>query len=65
VRIVVHGGAIVVLRPLFSHRESTQNVDYIYHSFVSEDRALEYPDAEQRLRICIAETARQFGLGVD
>jgi hypothetical protein len=32
---------------------------------VSEYRALGFPDGEQRLRICIAETARKFGLGAD
>ena len=65
VRLVVHGGAVMVLHPLFSHRESTQDVDYIHRSFVSEYRALGFPDAEQRLRTCIAETARKFGLGAD
>ena len=40
VRLVVHGGAVMVLHPLFSHRKSTQDVDYIHRSFVSEYRAL-------------------------
>jgi hypothetical protein len=65
VRLVVHGGAVMVLHPSFSHRESTQDVDYVHRSFVSEYRALGFPDAEQRLRMCIAGTARQFGLGAD
>ena len=65
VRLVVHGGAVMVLHPSFSHRESTQDVDYVHRSFVSEYRSLGFPDAEQRLRTCIAETARQFGLGAD
>ena len=65
VRLLVHGGAVMVLRPLFSLREGTQNVDYIYRSFVFEFRALGYPDAEQRLRICIAETACQLSLSAD
>jgi len=65
VRLVVHGGAVMVLHPLFAHRESTQDVNYIHRSFVSEYRALGYPDAEQRLRTCIVETARKFGLGAD
>jgi len=65
VRLVVHGGAVVVLHPSLSHRESTQDVDYVHHSFVSEYRALGFPDAEQRLRMCIAETAYKFRLGAD
>ena len=65
VRLVVHGGAVMVLHPSFSHRESTQDVDYIHRSFVSEYRALGFPDAEQRLRTCIADTAYKFGLGAD
>ena len=28
-RLVVHGGAVMDLHPSFSHRESTQDVDYI------------------------------------
>jgi hypothetical protein len=58
VRLVVHGGAVMVLHPHFSHRERDR-------SFVSEYRALGFHDAEQRLRTCIAETAFQFGLGAD
>jgi hypothetical protein len=65
VRLVVHGGAVMVLHPLFSHRENTQDVDYIHRSFVSEYRALGFKDAEQRLRTCIAETAYRFNLGAD
>jgi hypothetical protein len=65
VRLVVHGGAVMVLHPSFTHRESTQDVDYIHRSFVSEFRALGYKDAEQRLRKCIAETALKFNLGAD
>ena len=67
VRLVVHGGAVMVLHPSSSHRhrESTQDVNYIHRSFVSEYRALGFPDAEQRLQISIVETARKFGLGAD
>jgi len=65
VRLVVHGGAVMVLHPSLSHRESTQDVDYLHRSFVSEYRALGFPDAGQRLRTCIAETAHKFVLGVD
>jgi hypothetical protein len=55
----------MVVYPSFSHRESAQDVDYIPRSFVSEYRALGFPDARQRLRTCIAEIARKFGLGTD
>lgn len=65
VRLVVHGGAVMVLHPSFSHREFTQDVDYIHRSFVSEYRGLGIQDAEQRLRTCIAETASRFNLGAD
>lgn len=65
VRLVVHGGAVMVLHPSFMHRDSTQDVDYIHRSFVREYRALGFPDAEQRLRKCIAETAYRFNLGAD
>ena len=65
VRLVVHGGAVMVLHPSLSHRESTQDVDYVHRSFVSEYRALGFPDADQRLRTCIAGTARKFVLGAD
>ncbi|KAI9435132.1 hypothetical protein H4582DRAFT_2112431 [Lactarius indigo] len=33
VRLVVHGGAVMVLHPSFTHRESTQDVDYIHRAF--------------------------------
>jgi len=65
VRLVVHGGAVMVLHPSFTHRESTQDVDYIHRSFVKEYSALGFPDVEQRLRGCIAETACRFNLGAD
>ena len=65
VRLVVHGSAVMVLHKAFNHRESTQDIDYLHRSFVNEYRALEFPDAEQRLRSCIVDTARKFGLGAD
>jgi hypothetical protein len=65
VRLVVHGGAVMVLHPSFTHRDSTQDVDYIHRSFLKEYRALGFPDAEQRLRGCIAETAYRYKLGAD
>src|SRR6266702_2001645 len=65
VRLVVHGGAVMVLHPSFTHRESTQDVDYIHRAFAAEYRALGFTDAEERLRSCIAETAAMFNLGAD
>lgn len=65
VRLVVHGGAVMVLHPSFTHRDSTQDVDYIHRSFAKEYRSLGFADAEQRLRGCIAETAYRFNLGAD
>jgi hypothetical protein len=65
VRLVVHGGAVMVLHKSFNHRESTNDVDYIHRSFVSEHRALGFPHAEHKLRSCIADTARKFDLGAD
>ena len=65
VHLVVHGGAVMVLRPSLLYCESTQDVDYVHRSFVSEYRALGFPDAGQRLRMCIAETAYKFRLGAD
>jgi len=65
VRLVVHGGAVMVLHPSLNHRESTQDIDYVHRSFVSEYRALGYSDAEERLRKCIAETALKYNLGAD
>ena len=55
----------MVLHPSLSHRESTQDVDYLHRSFVSEYRALGFPDAGERLCVCIAQTARKFDLGAD
>jgi len=65
VRLVVHSGTVMVLHPSSSYCESTQDVDYIHWSFVSEYKALGFPDVEQRLRTCIMETACKFSLGAD
>jgi hypothetical protein len=65
VRLVVHGGAVMVLYPHFNHREFTQDVDYIHRSFETEYRALGFANAGERLRRCVAETAYKFKLGAD
>ena len=56
----MHGAAVVVIHPSLLHCESTQDVDYVDRSIVSEHRALGFPDAGQRPRIFIAETAYKF-----
>ncbi|KAF8258644.1 hypothetical protein EI94DRAFT_1754022 [Lactarius quietus] len=65
VRLIVHGGAVMVLHPSFTHRESTQDINYVHRAFVSEYRALSFTDAEERLRSCIVQTAAKFNLGAD
>ena len=55
----------MVLHTSFTHRASTQDIDYIHRAFAAEYRAVGFPDAEQRLRKCIAETAAAFNLGAD
>jgi hypothetical protein len=55
----------MLLYPSFIHRDSPQGVDYIRCSFVKEYRALDFPDAEQRLPGYIAETTYIFNFGVD
>ncbi|KAN0132169.1 hypothetical protein V8E53_009935 [Lactarius tabidus] len=65
VHLIVHGGAVMVLHPSFTHRESTRDINYIHRAFVTEHRALGFTDAEECLRSCIAETAAKFDLGAD
>jgi hypothetical protein len=55
----------MVLHPHFTHRESTQDIDYLHRAFATEYRTQGFPDAEERLRRCIAETAAKFNLGAD
>ncbi|KAI0067474.1 hypothetical protein BV25DRAFT_1762457, partial [Artomyces pyxidatus] len=62
VTLIVHGGAVMVLHRDLHHRQSTQDVDYIHRAFVAQYRS---PDAETRLRSCIASTAAVHGLGAD
>ncbi|KAI0354552.1 hypothetical protein OH77DRAFT_510953 [Trametes cingulata] len=65
VRLVVHGGAVMVLHPQLACRESTRDVDYLHRSFESEWIARGVQDAGARLRRCIRSTARTFNLGAD
>ena len=65
VRLVVHGGAVMVLHPLLACRETTRDVDYIHRSFEAEWIARGVSDAGPRLLTCIKATAREFNLGAD
>ena len=51
---LVHGDAVMVLHPYFTHRDSTQDIDNIHRSFIREFTALVgFRDANQRLRACV------------
>ncbi|KZT01093.1 uncharacterized protein LAESUDRAFT_764019 [Laetiporus sulphureus 93-53] len=65
VRLVVHGGVVMVLHPQLACRKSTRDVDYIHRSFVTEWKRMGVFDADARLQLCIAATASKFGLGAD
>ncbi|KAI0824372.1 hypothetical protein BC628DRAFT_1379193 [Trametes gibbosa] len=65
VRLVVHGGAVMVLHPQLACRDSTRDVDYLHRSFETEWVARGVLDAGARLRKCIRATARAFKLGAD
>jgi hypothetical protein len=79
IRMVVHGGACMLLHPgLYSlsqqqqemipsypRRTTTRDVDYIHRSFIAELASYGMPDAGVKLQECIEITARHFGLGGD
>ena len=66
IRLVVHGGAVMLLHPRFGcPRQSTRDLDYIGRSFVPEWQALGVYDPATRLQTCIDATAQAFGLGRD
>ena len=65
VRLVIHGGAVMVLHRELSRKRSTPDVDYIHRAFVSEWAQLGVHDAGDRLTTCIRETASAFNLGDD
>lgn len=78
-RLVIHGGACMLLHPMLynlssqqhqlhptlPHRTSTRDVDYIHRSFIIEMSQLGIPDAAIKLKTCIERTAVQFQLGAD
>jgi len=79
IRLVVHGGACMLLHPgLYAlsqqqhqmspslpRRTTTRDVDYIHRSFITEMVGNGVMDAAARLSKCVLETARAFGLGAD
>ncbi|KAH9841083.1 uncharacterized protein C8Q71DRAFT_702063 [Rhodofomes roseus] len=65
VRLVVHGGVIMVMHPKLASRPGTRDVDYNHRSFVSEWQRKGVYDAGERLKSCIASTAFKFNLGAD
>ncbi|TFY61588.1 hypothetical protein EVG20_g6994 [Dentipellis fragilis] len=65
VRLLVHGGAVVVLHQELQSRKSTRDIDYIHRAFVAEYRRYGIWDAGERLKACIAQTAQRFRLGGD
>lgn len=65
VRLVVHGGTVMVLHPQLACRADTRDVDYLHRSFEAEWIARGVSDAGARLITCIKATARAFGFGAD
>jgi len=65
VRLVIHGGAVMVLHKNLLCRKDTRDVDYLHRSFETEWKRRGVKDAGDRLNTCIAATAERFGLGLD
>lgn len=79
VRLVVHGGACMLLHPglhnlsqqqkhlspTMPRRKTTRDVDIIKRSFGPEWGQRGLPNATELLEECVKATARQFGLGLD
>ena len=65
VRLVIHGGAVMVLHRSLRCRQHTRDVDYCHRSFVNEMAKRGMHDAGDRLLACITNTARRFDLGAD
>jgi hypothetical protein len=78
-RLVVHGGACMLLHPgLYElsqqqhrflpdlpHRTTTRDVDYIHRSYIPEMEYVGVSNASGKLTQCIKATARHFNLGAD
>ncbi|KAI0313523.1 hypothetical protein OF83DRAFT_1141056 [Amylostereum chailletii] len=66
VRLLVHGGAVMVLHSKLGHRASTRDVDYVHRAFAADyARTGSQQEAEARLWRCIAGAAAAHGLGTD
>jgi len=65
VRLIIHGGAVMVLHRNLAHRVSTRDVDFCLRAFIAEWHKKGVYDAEARLNVCIKATAAKFGLGID
>lgn len=65
VRLVIHGGAVMVLHNKLNCRQNTRDVDYCHRSFVAELAKRGVHDAGDRLNACIIATAQRWGLGAD
>ncbi|KAF8151449.1 hypothetical protein B0H34DRAFT_727627 [Crassisporium funariophilum] len=79
IRLVVHGGACMLLHPglyqlsqqqhvmspSLPRRTTTRDVDYIHRSFVTELTSMGCPDPAAKIQECIRATARRYGLGAD
>ncbi|RXW15655.1 hypothetical protein EST38_g10200 [Candolleomyces aberdarensis] len=78
-RLVVHGGACMLLHPTvyalslqqhkflpdLPYRTKTRDVDYIHRSFTIEMAQVQVSNAAGKLKECILATARHFNLGAD
>ncbi|KIM88051.1 hypothetical protein PILCRDRAFT_814726 [Piloderma croceum F 1598] len=68
IRLVVHGGAVMILHQTLASsttRRTTRDVDFIKRSFVEEMRKCGVFDADTRLQSCIDATAAKYHLGTD
>lgn len=67
VRLVIHGGAALLLHSGIPSARPTRDVDFLGRAFDADMLSVGRDASEARkiLRTCIKSTARQFGLGKD
>ena len=79
IRLVVHGGACMLLHPSLHQlaqqqkqkspssvlRTKTRDIDYIHRSFVKEMASFGVNDAAEKFRECVLHTAAHYNLGAD
>ncbi|EPQ56863.1 hypothetical protein GLOTRDRAFT_127257 [Gloeophyllum trabeum ATCC 11539] len=63
IKLVVHGGIVMVLHPKLKCRAFTRDVDYIYRAFETKMVSRGIYDAGTKLEECIDSTGRKYGLG--